>query len=378
MLRSKEAYILEIGSHKLRLLVAKRMYTDSYSVEVSHQVPYDGFVNGHWVSDSNVSEAIKQLMTKCKESLGKVKKLYVGVPAEFCEAKAVYSLLNSIKQRKVEESDVQALYAMVNPFDSSKYTVIDKSPIYYRPDSGGCIVEILGTPTKRLEGYLSFIAVENSFITQLNSILKNLGVQEIEYLSSIRCEMLGLFDTTQRDNGVMLVDCGYRSTTVSVMVGDGIRYMRSFSRGKGHLIAWLAKGLNTDFSIAARLFEKVDLSYIPSPDTAYSVESENGIVRFPCQKIISMVDDCVGVIGTLITKSIQMCEDSKIAKLTINLTGDGLSSLRGIEGCLEKKTGRSVRQVLPYQIPNYKNPEYSRVVGLAVYALSQNKKNTLF
>lgn len=378
MLRSKEAYILEIGSHKLRLLVAKRMYTDSYSVVVSHQVPYDGFVNSRWSSDAKVAEAIKQLMTKCKESLGRVKKLYVGVPAEFCTCQAVMGTLNSIKQRKVEESDVQALYAMANPFDSSRYTVIDKSPIYYKPDSGGCLAEIVGVATKRLEGYLSYIAVENTFITQINSILRNLGVQEINYLSSTRCEMLGLFDTTQRDNGVMLVDCGYRSTTVSVMVGDGIRYMRTFSRGKGHLIAWLAKGLNTDFNIAARLFEKVDLSYIPSEETQYSVESENGIVRFPCRKIISMVDDCVGVIGTLITKSIQMCEDSKISKLTINLTGDGLSSLRGIEGCLEKKTGRSVRQVFPYQIPNYKNPEYSRVVGLAVYALSLNKRNTLF
>lgn len=378
MLRSKEVYVLEIGSHKLRLLAVKRMYTDSYSVEASHQVPYDGFVNSHWSSEANVEEAIKQLLTKSKESLGKIKKLYVGVPAEFCTSKAVNATLNSIKQRKVEESDIQALYAMANPFDSSKYTVIDKSPIYYRPDNGSCLAEVIGTPTKKLEGYLSFIAVENAFVTHINSILKNLGVQEIEYLSSTRCEMLGLFDTTQRDNGVMLVDCGYRSTTVSVMVGDGIRYMRTFSRGKGHLIAWLAKGLDTDFTIAGRLFEKVDLRYVPAPDTAYSVESDNGIVRFPCQKIISMVDDCVGVIGTLITKSIQMCEDSKISKLTLNLTGDGLSSLRGIEGCLEKKTGRSVRQVLPYQISNYKNAEYSRVVGLAVYALSLNKKNTLF
>lgn len=374
MAHGHEYAVLDIGSHLMRLLVANKCYS-TFSVKAEAKVAYDGYANGAWVNEESTVNAIKEVIAKAKGRDAKIKKVYVGIPAEFCVHKVVHSRLQSIKRHKVEQSDIDALFVAGNPFDGS-LKILAKAPEYYLVDgSKNKYINALGLPTKSLEGRLCYVATEKTTLAFLDRILKSCGVSEVVYLSSTYAEMISLFDETSRQYGVLLVDCGFRSSTVSVMNGDGLIFMCSFSIGQAHLIKWISQALDISFEVAAKLFAKVDLSLNPAQEATYSVESENGMLRFSCAKVIDMVSQCISVICNYITKSLEKFNDYKTTRLTINITGDGLR-LRGIEACMGSKLGRSVKTIVPMKNTNYNSAEYSRAVGLIEQALSMSKKSS--
>ncbi|MBQ7652903.1 MAG: hypothetical protein IJS93_00835 [Clostridia bacterium] len=374
MAKGHEYAVLDIGSHKMRLLVANKCYS-TFSVKAEAQVAYDGYANGKWVNEDSVRNAIKEVVAKVKGKDAKIKKLYVGVPAEFCTHKVVSASIQSIKRKKVEQSDVDALFITGNPFGDDK-TLLVKAPEYFMVDnSKNRYINALGLPTQSLSGSLCYIATENNFVAFINDVLKRCQINETVFLCSTYSEMLSLFDEKSRQYGVLLVDCGYRSTSVSIMNGDGIIFLCSFSIGQMHLIKWIAQGLQIPYEVAAKLFQKVDLSLNSSSEATYSVEAEGGMMRFSCSKIIEMVSQCISVICNYVNKSLEKFNDYKITRLTINITGDGLR-LRGIEACMGSKLGRSVKTVVPMKNSNYNNAEYSRAVGLIEQALDMDSKKT--
>ena len=374
MASGHEYAVLDIGSHKMRLLVANKCYS-TFSVKVESEVVYDGYANGKWCSQDSVINAIKEVVAKARGKDARIKKLYVGVPAQFCIHKVVSANLQQIKRRKVEQSDIDALFVAGNPFDNC-VKILAKSPEYYLVDgSHNKYINAIGLTTKSLAGNLCYVACDNAFVDFITAILRSCGVNDVVFMSSTYAEMLSLFDEKSRQYGVLLVDCGFRNTTVSIMNGDGLLFMCSFSMGQAHLIKWMAQALDIPFDVAAKLFAKVDLSLNPSVESTYSVESDNGMLRFSCAKVIDMVSQCVSVLCNYINKSLEKFNDYKITRLTINVTGDGLR-LRGIEACMGSKLGRTVKTIVPLKNINYNNAEYSRAVGLIEQALELNNKSS--
>ena len=374
MAHGHEYAVLDIGSHMMRLLVANKCYS-TFSVKAEAQVAYDGFANGAWINEQSVQNAVREVIAKAKGKDARIKKLYVGVPAEFCVNKVVHRHLQQIKHRKVEQSDLDALFVVGNPFDDTMH-LLAKAPEYYIVDgSNKRYINPLGLTTESLEGRLCYVAADKNLIAFLDDIIHSCGVSETVYLCSTYCEMLSLFDEKSREYGVLLVDVGFRSTTVSVMNGDGLIFMCSFSVGQAHLIKWISQALDINFEVASKLFAKVDLSLNPAIEATYSVESEAGMLRYSCSKVIEMVSQCVSVICNYINKSLEKFNDYKTTRLTINLTGDGLR-LRGIEACMAAKLGRSVKTIVPMKNSNYNSAEYSRAVGLIEQALAMSNKSS--
>ena len=368
--REKESAVLDIGSGNMTLMVATKTMGDYCRVTFDRKVTYEGLKNGSFVDNESTKNAIKQLFGRLKEKHGRVKKVFVGIPAEFSICRVINSKLDQIKHKKVEQTDVDTLVSSSNPFvqDPDK-ELIDATPIYFIIDNDEeKYIDPLGKATRSLESRISYIAASKSDLDFLRDALKDNGVNEVVFMSSPRCEALGLFGTSARDLGVVLVDCGYKSTSVIVNSCDGIEYLFSFSVGKYNIIDWIAQGLGITFEESKLLLDKVDLSFVPNDET-YSINSNGVLKTFSCKDVKDMTVECIRIICTYINKCFDSITDTRIRNKDVHLTGSGLD-FRGIESCMSNWIGKPIMKVYPTFESNYKKTAYSRVMGL-VYCVTK-------
>lgn len=365
--RDKENAVLDIGSGSITLMVAGKTMGDYCRVTFEKKVSYEGIKNGSFVDKESVKSAIKSVFQRLKEKHGKVKKVFVGVPAEFSLCRVINSKLDQIKHKKVEQPDIDSLVSMSNPFAKDPDRVlIDATPLYFIiDDDDEKYINPIGKVTRSLESRISYIAGDKAELDFLKETLKDNGVNEIVFLSAPRCETLGLYGTSARDLGVVLVDCGYKSTSVIVNSCDGIEYLFSFSVGKYNIIDWIAQGLGITFDESKLLLDKVDLSFVPTDET-FSVNSNGVLITFPCKQVIDMTVECIRIICTYINKCFDSITDTRIKNKDIHLTGSGLD-FRGIESCMANWIGKTIIKDYPTFESNYKKASYSRVMGLVYY-----------
>lgn len=367
--RDKESAVLDIGSGSMTLMVATKTMGDYCRVTFDHRVQYDGLKNGEFVSNDSARNAIKRLFQRLKEKHGRIKKLYVGIPAEFSVCRVINSKLDRIKHKKVEQIDIDTVVNSSNPFNGDHdRQLISANPIYYYIDNDDeKYIDPLGKVTQGLEARVSYIACQRSIIEFLKAVIKENGVNDIVFLSSPRAEVFGLFDTSARDLGVVLVDCGYKSTSLIVNACDGIEYLFSFSVGRYNIADWISQGLEISIDEAEDLLEKVDLSFMPNDET-YSVNSNGVLKTFLCKDVKEMTVECVRIVCSYINKCFSSITDSRIKNKEIYLTGSGLD-FRGIESCMANWIGKPISKVYPTFESNYKKASYSRVMGLVYSAI---------
>lgn len=367
--KEKESAVLDIGSGHITLMIASKTSGDYCRVSFEAKYPYEGIKDGTFLDFEDTKNCLKKCFNRLKEKHGKIKKLYVGIPAEFSICRISYRKLGQIKHKKVEQIDIDTLIASSNPFTTNlDRELISSHPIYFVIDGDEeKYIDPLGKVTKSLESRISNIGVSRNILDFLRTELKNNGVSDIEFVSTPLTEALCLFNYAARDIGVLLVDCGYKSTSLVVNCSDGLEYMYSFSCGRYHIIEWMAEGLGLDFEEAKTLVEKVDFSLIPNNET-YTVNSNGQMYSFKCSDVKRMAEECVGIICGYISKCINNIEDTRIKNMSIHLTGSGLD-FRGVESTMARLLGKPVKRVYPTLASSYKKSSYSRVMGLLYYAI---------
>lgn len=367
--KEKESAVLDIGSGHITLMIASKTSGDYCRVSFEAKYPYEGISDGTFLDFEDTKNCIKRCFNRLKEKHGKIKKLYVGIPAEFSICRISYRKLGQIKHKKVEQGDIDTLIMSSNPFalDVNR-ELISANPIYFVIDGDDeKYIDPLGKVTKTLESKISNIAASSSILDFLRAELKSNGVSDIEFVSSPLVEAMCLFNYATRDIGVLLVDCGYKSTSLVVNCSDGLEYMYSFSCGRYHIIDWMAQGLGLEFDEAKTLVEKVDFSLIPK-DESYSVTCGGQLRTFSCKDVQQKAKECVQIICGYIAKCINNIEDTRIKNMSIHLTGSGLD-FRGVESRMADFLGKPVKRIYPTLASNYKKASYSRVMGLLYYAI---------
>lgn len=367
--RDKESAVLDIGSGNMTLMVATKTMGDYCRVTFDHRVSYDGLKNGEFVNNDSAKNAIRRLFQRLREKHGRIKKLYVGIPAEFSVCRVINAKLDRIKHKKVEQIDIDTVVNSSNPFYGEyDKQLISANPIYFNIDNDDeKYIDPLGQATQGLEAHVSYIACQKNIINLLKECVRENGVRDLVFLSSPMSEVLGLFNTSARDLGVVLVDCGYKSTSLIVNSCDGIEYLFSFSVGRYNIADWMAQGLGISLDEAESLLEKVDLSFIPNEET-YSVNSNGVLKTFLCKDVKEMTVECVRILCSYINKCFASITDPKIKNKDIYLTGSGLD-FRGIESCMANWIGKPIVKIYPTFESNYKKASYSRVMGLVYSAI---------
>ena len=364
--------VLEIGSSKMTCIVGSRGASGIFEIAAQSQFEYAGFMEGEFLEPEALKGAISQVVTNAQtEACRYITHLYVGVPAEFSLVSVRSSGKSFTKPKKVTTFDVDELFEKLEAQENSAtHVVVGSSPVCFELSDKRKVIDVVGEITTSFAATLSFVLAERSFVSTISKALDALDIPNIEFVSEPLAECMFVVDTAKRDEGAILIDCGYITTGVAIAMGDGLVALNSFSLGGGHLSGDLYKCLEIPFNVCENLKRKIVLNVQPEDDDYYQVVCDGETHKVNAKQandiVLARLEQIAGIINQCIEASNIPFEENK----TVLLTGGGISLVRGARDRLSKYLGRRVEVVAPV-VPELNKPNLSAAISLLNFALDQ-------
>ena len=371
---SKYVSCLDFGSSKISVMIAESGINNTFNIRGTGEIEYAGFYNGGFVEPDKLYEAIASCILKAETNSGlKVEKLHIGVPAEFTFVECKNSSVAFNKRIKIGDEEVSNLFSLASrEVNHEGATIISRSPIYFLLDDSRKVIDPKGEVSTRLSGLISFALADNNFIETIDSIVKNMGLKEVEYVSSSLAESLYLLDPQIRDSGAILIDVGYLTSFVALVKGDGLMALNQFSVGGGHISADLCQILQISFKEAENLKRKVVLSLAATDSDFYEVTVNGNVTPVSAKLTNEIVSSRLDMIVDLINRCLLKMKGNSY--MPIFITGGGVCLLKGGKDYLSKGVGENV-EMLSSKIPQLSKPTYSSILGLLDLALKEQKNH---
>lgn len=365
-----EVAILDFGSQKITILVGSKDVNNTINVRCSYQENYEGFMDGEFIEPKGLERAVLSCLTGVQKICDKpITSLTVGVPTEFCFCTCKNVTKTFAKQKKITQKDVEELYKMVD-IKLKTHTIINKDSIYYVLGENNKVKDPIGQIDSKITACLSFVFAENSFLSLVSKILLRVGVENFNFVASAYAQSLYLFDDEERDKYILMVDCGYITTTVALFRGRGILNLTSFSIGGGHIAGDLSSCLKIPFASAESLLKKVVLCIEPDENDTYDIMIDNNVLPISMRVANAIVESRIEVIAQGISKCFASWQYSFPDFIPIKLTGGGVSFIKGGKDVLAKALGKNVEIInLPYAYIGKTN--YSSCMAVLNYALNR-------
>lgn len=369
---AQDVAVLDFGSGKIEVLIGGRGVNNTICISGMGECDYAGFVEGEWLAPEQLSYAIGHAIHMAEaNSRTEIRHLYVGVPGEFTTVVCRDASISLTKKRKVTDEDVEILHDQCNDFDDDpEYKLINVGPIYYTLDDDRRLIQPVGLSGKMLNGHISYVLAEKRFIDFIGEILASIGIETVEYVSSVLAEELLLFDEITRDQYVVLIDVGHITTSVAVGRGDGLLSLSNFSLGGGHITGDLAMAFGITFPQAESLKRKVVLSLNASDADVYEITDRDTRIPFPAKTVNEIVMERIKIMATTIEKCLSQCAYEYPNYIPYHLTGGGLSYLKGARDYLSKRLNKPVEIIAP-SLPPFARPNLSTSIGLMDMMLNE-------
>lgn len=363
--------VLDIGSSKLTVYIGQRGANNTVQVKGIGECKYDGYADGEWISKEKLPAAVAAAISAAEQSSGtKIKTLYVGVPGEFCLVSCKEASISFAKRHKINDSDLDRLYGACSfPEYENEYELINVQPVSFTIDNTRKVMVPVGQYGVQLSGYLSNVFAEKKFVGTFDRIITDLGIESVDYVAGALAEYLLLFPEKKRDEGVLLADVGYISSTLCLGKGDGLLDMKSFSMGGGYIEADLCNALGIPYSQAQQLKKKVIVSLDAGDDEMYEITVGDKIISFSAKIVNEVVRYRIGVIAKTLAKCITACEVKMPDYAPLYLTGGGIAFMHGVKDELSSTLNRPVEIVVP-PMPQVGYPDKSSGWGLMDMILS--------
>ncbi|MBE7074485.1 MAG: hypothetical protein E7376_00675 [Clostridiales bacterium] len=368
--------VMDIGTSKIAVLMGNRGINNTLNLYASYIKDYAGYYNAEFVEPDKFTDDVCDAIAKAEINAGeRIKKLFVGVPADFCSCITKQFMQNFGDKLKVEESDILEIYQQANELkDNDNYVLISCSPIYFVLDDGRKVINPIGEKTCRLSGEISYIYAEKAFISKINVALRKFGLSSVEYLSSTLSENMYLLSEKNREVPSIIVDCGYLSTSVSITKGNGLLSLNSFSVGGGQVTSDLSECLKISYKEAEELKKQIILSVVPELSDGYEISKQNKPSIISMTEANEVVAARLEMICSLINKCLTSTQKKDLYKMPFYLTGGGICFIKGAKDYLAKYFGVNVEILSPPNLQLSK-PNYSAVLGLLNSAINQEQKH---
>lgn len=367
----KENFVLafDIGSSKLRAMVAGRGINGTFKVKGFKEVSYDGFFEGEFLNKDKLPAVFEQIVGDLDLQSEKIDKMYIGVPAEFSSVAVIEESINFGNRRKVKKTDLDSLFYLAGEKSKSgEVEVVSVSPLSFALD-GFSSLDPIGESGTTLSAKLSIIYVNRDFIELFNSIAGGLNFSTVEYISEPLAEAQYIVPKEKREDFALLVDGGDLSTSIAFIKGDGLSGLTSVSRGGGFITNDLAEAFDLSMSEADRLKKQIVLSIKGGQNDIYELGTDVGkTTRISLNFANEVVAYRIEELAEVIAKSLQMNSSQFDSYIPIYLCGGGIAKIKGGRDFLAKCLGRNVSYGVP-NVPGKEKTELASIYSLINAAL---------
>ncbi|MBQ8443794.1 MAG: hypothetical protein IJX25_00360 [Clostridia bacterium] len=368
----KDKYVLafDIGSSRLRAMVAGRGLNNTISVKGFKEIEYDGFFEGEFLNKDKLPSLFEEVTKEFNPYLKKIVKMYVAVPAEFSSVMQTEMSINLGQRRKIKKEDIDSLFYMASEKSkNAEVEVVSVSPISFEVD-GRATLEPASDTGMTISGKLSIIYANKSFIDLFNGIASALGFHFVEYISDVLAQAQFILPKDKREDLSLLIDCGDITTSIALVKGNGVSMLTSFARGGGFITNDLSEAFDLSIKDADKLKKQVVLSVRGKPTDCYELPIDGGKVeRIMLNSANEVVAYRIEELAEVINKCVQEFSDEYVAYLPIYLTGGGITKIKGGRDYLAKCLGRNITLGVP-PLPGKDKPILSSIFSLVNYALN--------
>lgn len=373
----KDVAVLDIGSRKLVFAVGRRALNGVTSILSFSDYLYDGYFDGEFCNKDMLLEDVKKVIFS--KPIHKMPKcLYIGVPAEFTKIQSNIYQMYFGKEKLISNSLINKLHEKGDEYAADyDYDIISSAALEYDIDNRKYYSNPVGERGRSIRAAISYILAKKSFIALFDKIASTLGFKETKYISSQYALGSRFIDNSARAYGSISLDVGFGSTSLAILLGEGIAKQETTPYGSATIYSMLANALNIDFVEALRMENTINLNFEAADSAVYMVNVEKGTKTYKAADVNNAVlrhlDELVEFVDQTINSASSLVSDTT----PIYLTGGGICGIKGAIMYLEQKLKRRIR-VCALEIPNYNKPYYTSVFSLLDVAHEINENSSIW
>ncbi len=289
-MKRRSVAVLDVRSSEVTILLGERGVNHTFVFKASKTEPYDGYEDGAFYDTANLKEAILRALSSVEQTCGeRVNRIYVGVPGEFTEVVPKEQDIGFPSARRIGPKELNMLFESGREEREGARFMRAASMIYVTADNRR-VVNPAGLVTTGLSAALTYFYCKDYFAEVIGDIFAGCGVTDVRYIPAEYAEAIYLIPSETRDEYALFLDAGNLSSTVCVVLGNGILAQRTFWAGKGQIAVRLMQRFGLPYDAALALLSKANLfRRSESPDTefnfrnhSYEIDSDALIEEIKC------------------------------------------------------------------------------------------------
>lgn len=372
----KSVAVLDIRSSEVTVFVGERSVNDTFVFKASRTEPYGGYENGEFYKegDGKISDAILRAISAVEQVCGdRLRMLYVGVPGDFTRVIAKEQDLGFPKKRKTTEKD-RATLIEAGKEQVKGYRFMRASSMIYVTNDKQRVVDPVGISTAGLTGCISYFYVSEYFCQAMEEVVKDLKIN-LKYLPAQLAMASYLVPSETRDECALFLDAGNLSSTLSIVLGNGIMAQESFCAGKIHVAFLVMERLQVSYDVAIALLHRVNLFAKQEENQGYAQLLYRGdSYEYSPALLAETVEEGLDRICERAEAFLEEFDERELDYKPLYVSGEGLSDIRGAVEHISKRLNRILEPVAP-NLPYYNKPAMSSRVALLDMASEDNRKS---
>lgn len=255
---SRSVAVLDVRSSEVTVVVGERGVNNTFVFKASKTEPYDGYDESAFFDTDKLSDAVFRAVSAVERICGeRLRHLYVGVPGAFTRVIPREQVIGFPKRRTIGHKDLAALFASGRePLDG--YRCIRATSMIYVTSDDRRVVDPVGLSSASLSGVLSYFYCSDYFAETMERIFSGMKI-ELSFLPAEYAMATYLIPSETRDEYALFLDVGFMSSSLCVLLGNGVLAQRTYFVGKGQIAAVLMQRFSLPYDAAVALLAKANL-----------------------------------------------------------------------------------------------------------------------
>ena len=368
----KSVAVLDIRSSEVAIVIGERGVNNTFMIKASKTEAYDGYDENTFYDTGDLANAIHRALNAVEEMCGeRVKELYVGVPGAFCEVEPKEKTISFPKKRKIGHKETEALYASGRE-KKEGYRYIHASSMIYITADDRRVVDPTGITSSVLSGVLSYFYCSEYFATTLEDIFHKMRIA-LHFMPTQFLTATYLIPSETRDEYALFLDVGFLSSTILVMLGNGVLAQQTYWVGRGQIAAGLMQKFNLPYDAALSLLSKVNL-YTKSDVGNIEYIHQDVAYEINVDELNELVKEGLDEICEAIGKFLDDCSGKELDYKPLYVSGEGIYDIRGALDHVSKRVSRVCEQLAP-DLPYYNKPPLSSRIALMDAACDDHRQS---
>ncbi len=367
----KSVAILDVRSSEIAVLYGERGVNHTFVFKASDTQAYSGYEDGAFYDEKELSEAVHRAVAAVEQTCGiRLRDLYVGVPGEFTLALPAEQSVSFPKRTRIERKTLDAMAERARPRVEG-YRHIRTADVTFVTADNRRESDPVGSYATGLSGVFTYFFCSEYFAERIEAIFSGTRVA-LHFLPTEYAMCSYLIPPETRDECAMLADVGFLSTTVCVVLGNGLLAQSTFWVGRGQIAVRLMQRFSLPYDAALALLSKANLNMRKgAKDREFT--HQGAYYSIPVKDLIEEIKAGLDGICEKLGGFLEECSGKELDNKPLYVTGDGLDGIRGALEYMTQRLDCVCEQIAP-DLPYYNRPAMSSRVSLIDMAYEDHRK----